>query len=152
MPNTTTGRRLVTGVAVTVALVLLPGIAAASSWTTPLRSASSGQSRARSLPSPPTGVIASCAAPSTSRTVTVTWTPVPNAGSYTVYQSKTSATTGYTTAATGVTGTAWTSGNLTAATYWFQVSALIGTKWVSAHSAASNQATTHSTNPFCTVP
>lgn len=145
-------RQLLMGVAVLVAVLQLPDIAVASGWTTQVGSGSSGLSRARSLPSPPSTVTAACAAPTVARTVTVTWTAVPNAASYTVYQSKTSATAGYSTAATGIVGTSWTSGNLTAATYWFKVSALVGTKWVSANSSASNQATTRSTTPFCTVP
>lgn len=152
MRTTMIRRRLLTGVAVIAALLLLPDIAFASNWTIQVGGGSRGLSRARSLPSPPPTVTATCAAPTAARTVTVTWTPVPNAVSYTVYRSKTSATTGYSTAATGIATTSWTSGNLTAATYWFKISALVGTKWVSASSTASNQATTRSTNPFCTVP
>jgi hypothetical protein len=90
-------------------------------------------------PPAPTGVTATCTS-SLGTTVSVSWTAVPQAGSYTVDQSTTSATTGYTTAATGVVGTSWTSPSLTTGEYWFEVNADKGSV-SSPNSAASAQRT-----------
>ena len=71
----------------------------------------------------------------------MSWNPVTAATSYTIWQSTTSATTGYAVAATGVSGLTWTSGNLTTGTYWFEVSSSIGLKWTSPNSTATAQRT-----------
>jgi hypothetical protein len=73
-------------------------------------------------PPAPTGVTATCTS-SLATTVNVNWTAVPQASSYTVDESTTSATSGYTAAATGVVGTSWTSPSLTTGDYWFEVNA-----------------------------
>ncbi len=76
----------------------------------------------------------------------ISWSTVTHASNYTVDQSTTSATTGYTAAATGVTGSSWTSGTLSATTYWFEVVALAGTNWVSPNSSATASRTISSTS------
>jgi hypothetical protein len=90
-------------------------------------------------PPAPTGVTATCTS-SLATTVDVSWTAVPQASTYTVDESTTSATTGYTAAATGVTGTSWTSPSLTTGDYWFEVNADKGSV-SSPNSAASAQIT-----------
>jgi hypothetical protein len=73
----------------------------------------------------------------------VSWTAVtpPANGSpaisYSILESVTSASSGYTVVATGVTGTSWTSGDLASGTYWFEVAASFGTNWLGSKSAAT---------------
>lgn len=116
--------------------MIAPPAAVASNWHTAVAGGSSGESQAQPGPATPTGVVASCVSALGSN-VTVTWTSVPRATTYSVYQSTTSATTGYTLAASGVVPTSWTSGSLVLGGYWFEVAALIGSKWQSANSSAT---------------
>jgi len=111
-------------------------IASASTWVPTLASASHGEANAQAQPSAPTGVSAACTSP-TLKTIKVTWSAVTHATSYSIYKSTTSATSGYSLAASGVTGTAWTSATLSNATYWFEVGVSIGTNWVSPNSTAT---------------
>jgi hypothetical protein len=125
----------------------------ASNWVASVASGSKGESQATSLPGAPAGAGAVCAAPTTAKTIKVTWSAVSLATSYTVYDATTSASGTYTAVASGVTGTSWTSGTLTNGTnYWFKVNALVGTKWASAQSAASPESTINSSSPFCVQP
>jgi hypothetical protein len=71
------------------------------------------------------------------KTIKVTWSAATHASSYSVYKSTTSATSGYTLAASGISTTTWTSGTLSNATYWFEVAANIGSHWASPNSAAT---------------
>jgi hypothetical protein len=132
----------------------LSGVAwAASSWVAHLATGSSGEAHAQALPAAPTGVSAACAAPTTAKTIKVTWSAVTHATTYSVYDATTSATGTYTLVASGVSTTSWTSGTLTAATnYWFEVTALVGTKWVSVKSSATGESTINSTSPYCIQP
>jgi hypothetical protein len=92
-------------------------------------------------PPAPTGVTAACTS-DLATTVDVGWTAVPQATTYTVDESTTSATSGYTAAATGVTGTSWTSPSLSTGEYWFEVAADADKGLVSSPtSAASAQIT-----------
>jgi hypothetical protein len=101
----------------------VPEATAASSWGVSVAAGSSGLGRAGALTAP-TGVVATCAG---GRTVTVTWDAVPEAASFTIERSITSATSGFTDTATGQTGTSWTSGSLAnGSTYWFRVRAVRG--------------------------
>jgi hypothetical protein len=75
------------------------------------------------------------------KTVEVTWTAVARATSYTIYQSSVSATSGYSAAATGVTATSWTSPSLAIGNYSYEVTAYIGTNWISTQSSATAQRT-----------
>jgi hypothetical protein len=92
-------------------------------------------------PAAPTGVTAACTS-DLATTVNVSWTAVAQATSYRVDESTTSATTGYASAATGVTGTSWTSPSLSTGEYWFEVAAEADNGSVSSpDSAASAQIT-----------
>jgi cellulose 1,4-beta-cellobiosidase len=122
---------------VLIVALLLGGVSAArAAWGIGLASGSSGQASAASGPSSPTGVTSACTS-ALGTTVKVSWNPVATATSYTVWKSTTSATSGYTVAAAGVSGSPWTSGSLTTGTYWFEVSAFRGTNWTSANSSAT---------------
>jgi len=114
--------------------------AAQAGWAVGLAASSAGQSIGGSAPATPTGATSACTSPVGS-TVKVTWNPVVHATSYTIWKSTTSATSGYTVAATGVTGTSWTSGSLALGSYWFEVSAAIGNNWTSPNSTATAQRT-----------
>jgi len=131
--------------------VLIPSIGHASTWVPHLDAGSSGHAHSATLPVA-NAPVASCPAPTTSKTIKVSWTAVTHATSYSVYQSTTSATAGYTLAISGLTTTSWTSGTLAAATHWFEIVVVSGTKWTSANSTATSQATIHSTGTLCTMP
>lgn len=137
--------------AVLFCLILLAAPCFASSWVMPLRSPSSGEAKAQSAPAAPGGVSDSCVS-STEQLITVTWSAVTKATTYSIYKSTTSASSGYSSAATGQTGTSWTSGTLTAASYWFEVTAYIGTQWVSADSTATGETTIKTSGTKCTQP
>jgi cellulose 1,4-beta-cellobiosidase len=123
---------------VVVALMFATGSAGASSWAVALRTSSSGEARAQAVPSAPTGVTAICVS-SSEKLVTVTW-DVAAASSYTVYKSAT-VSGSYTSTASGLTATTWTSGTLATGNVYFKVAAYVGTKWVSAESQASPEST-----------
>lgn len=102
----------------------------ASSWTISATPNATGVAHALT-PQPPSSVTATCTDP-TARTVTITWSAVSFASSYVVYESTTSASSGYTVVATGVTATTWTTGTLKKGTYWYEVAAVVGTTaWTS---------------------
>jgi hypothetical protein len=121
-------------------LVMAPAVDAASNWVVHVASANSGEAKAAVLPAAPASPAAACTSPASNKTIKVTWTAVTHATTYSVYQSTTSATGTYTSVATGVTTTSWTSGT-TAGNYWFKVAALIGTTWTSPESAATTENT-----------
>lgn len=73
----------------------------------------------------------------TATTVTVGWNPVANATAYAILQSTISATSGFAVVATGISGSSWTSGGLATGTYWFEVSATVGSNWTSPASTAA---------------
>lgn len=120
-------------------LLAATGVASAS-WPIGLAGSSAAEASAGAAPATPAGVTSACTSP-TATTVKVSWSPVANATSYTIRQSTTSATSGYTTVATGITGATWTSASLATGTYWFEVSAAIGDNWLSASSSAAGQRT-----------
>jgi hypothetical protein len=124
--------------------------AAASNWSDPVAAGSSTQAQAASLPAAPSGVSPACTS-STASKISVSWSAVAHATSYTVYDSTTSATTGYRLVASGVTGTSWTSGALNSGNYWFELTVSIGTNWTSAKSTASGESTVVK-NSSCTQP
>lgn len=153
------GRRCTLLVATPIALVGLLVVSstgaawAATNWTVTLHTASSGEGRSQTVPSAPTGVTAACNAPTTAKTIKVTWTAVTHATTYTVYDSTTSATGSYSSVATGVTTTSWTSSSLTGGTnYWFEVTASVGSNWTSAKSSATGGSTINSVSPYCVQP
>jgi hypothetical protein len=126
---------------------------AASNWSVQVAAGSKGESQATVLPVAPTGISATCAAPTTAKTIKVTWNAVTHATTYSVYDSTTTAGGTYSLVASGVSGTTWTSGTLTSGTnYWFEVVATVGSHWASVKSSASVESTINSTNPFCVQP
>jgi len=66
---------------------------------------------------------------------------VSRATTYTIYKSTTSATGTYSSLATGVTTTSYTTATLTSGNYWFEVVAYIGTNWVGTKSGATGEST-----------
>jgi hypothetical protein len=114
--------------------------ASASAWTTGLASGSSAVARGGPAPTAPTGIAANCAIPVLGNVVVVSWTAVAHASGYNVLQSSTAATGPYVVAGPSST-TSWTSPALPSGSYWFEVTALIGTNWVSVASAASAKRT-----------
>lgn len=126
---------------------------AATNWIVHVGTTGKGEAHAQALPGGPGGVTAACNAPTTSKTIKVTWNGVTHAVSYTVFQSTTSASSGYSSVASGVTTTSWTSSTLTAGTnYWYEVATIIGSHWTSANSSASGESTINAANPFCVQP
>ncbi|MDT7551061.1 MAG: hypothetical protein QOE84_3455 [Actinomycetota bacterium] len=110
------------------------GVASASNWAAALVGGSAGGARAAVSPTVPAGVSVACVS-ATTKTLIVSWSAVAHA-TYTIYQSTTSATTGFSVAKSGNATTSWTSAVLPLGTYWFQVAAVVGTNWKSANSAA----------------
>ncbi len=102
----------------------------------------SAEAKAQALPTAPAPTSA-CSAPSSARTVVVTWGAITHATNYGVYQSTTVAGT-YTLQAT-VTTLTWTSAVLAANTYFYEVVAKVGTNWASPKSAATAKRTITST-------
>jgi endoglucanase len=126
---------------------------AVTNWTVTLHATSSGEAHSQTVPSAPTGVTAICNAPTSARTIKVSWTAVTHATTYTVYDSTTSATGTYSAIATGVATTSWTSGSLSAGTnYWFEVTVSVGSNWTSAKSSASPESTINTFSPYCVQP
>jgi hypothetical protein len=133
---------------VVLATSLSATAASASNWSTTLNSSSAGQARSSATATAPTGVTATCTA-SNQKTVVVSWVAVSHA-KYSVYQSSTSSSTGFTVVASGVATTSWTSASLpTGLTYWYKVSATIGSNWTSSMSTASTGRLIKSTSPNC---
>jgi hypothetical protein len=119
---------------------LLPEAVAAASTAWPVSVGSSGgEAQSLGLPGTPTGVGATCAGTVLNPKAVVSWSAVSLATSYTVYQSTTSSTSGFSAVASGVVGLTWTSGNLGTGSYWYRVAAAIGTNWAGSQSSSSQQ-------------
>jgi hypothetical protein len=130
-----------------VALAAAPH-AHASTWTLTATARPTGVAHSLS-PQPPASVAASCPAPATDRTITVSWSSVSHATSYVVYRSTTSATAGFSEAATGITTTTWTDIALKKGTYWYAVATVAGSStWISPMSDPSAARTIGAT-PRC---
>jgi fibronectin type 3 domain-containing protein len=141
-------------VEVLVLIVCLLGgtrIASASNWLNHLAASSKGQAKAQTVPTAPTGLTASCPVPTTA-VIKLVWTAVTHATAYTVYQSTTSATSGFALVKAGLTTPTWTTATLSATTYWYKVTVIFGNNWASVQSTVTNQATIHSTGTICTMP
>ena len=143
--------------ALTVAIFLFGTVnvaSAASNWLVHSAAVThAGESHAQALPSAPAGATASCAAPTTAKTIKVSWSAVTHATTYAVYDSTTTANGTYSLIASGVTTTSWTSSALTSTTnYWFEVATNVGSNWTSAKSSATAESTINSANPFCVQP
>jgi hypothetical protein len=112
--------------------------AQASIWPVSLAANSSGQAQARVAPAAPASPSATCSGLLLSPHLVVTWSAVPNASTYTVYESTTASTGPFGVAATGGTATTWTSPALGTGGFWFQITATVGSNWVSPHSVSTS--------------
>ncbi len=128
-------------VVVLSSLVIAPAVDAASNWVVHLTSVKGGEAQAQVLPAAPASPAAACVAPTTSKTIKVTWSAVTHATTYSVYESTTTVSGTYNLVASGVATTSWTSGTLTTGSYWFEVAALVGANWTSTKSVATAQRT-----------
>ena len=73
-----------------------------------------------------------------------------HATTYAIYQSTTSATSGFSLTASGVASTSWTSSTLNSGNYWYKVTATVGTNWTSAQSASTREASV-TKSASCTI-
>ena len=103
-----------------------------------LRAASTAEAQAQPAPPPPPP--SRLLAASNQQKVTVTWSTVSHATTYTVYKATTLAGS-YTSTVTGLTTTTWTSGTLATGNVYFKVAAYFGTKWVGTQSVATGEST-----------
>ncbi len=79
----------------------------------------------------------------------MTWSALAHATTYSVYESTTTVGGTYTSVATGVTTTWWTSGTLTAGTnYWFEILAIVGTNCSGTKSSATGESTIKQQQPI----
>ena len=109
-----------------------------TNWIVHVATTGSGEAKAQSLPAAPMPT-SSCAAPASSKKVTVTWAAVAHATGYAIYQSNTTANGTYTLQTT-VTVLTWTSAALATGNYWYEVVTNIGTNWASAQIGSDHAA------------
>jgi fibronectin type 3 domain-containing protein len=127
-------RRCALAAVAPLVLACAPAAYGATSWTVVLHAGSRGQAKAQAVPAAPTAT-ATCSL--VALKITVTWTAVAHASSYTVYQSSNGANGTYSVVASGLTGTSFTSAVLVLGTYYYEVTATVGSNWTTAHSAAT---------------
>ena len=133
-------QRWLLGVGALGAILATSGTAWATNWVVALHTASAGAAKAQAAPAAPASPAAACTS-SSAKTVKVSWSAVTKATTYTVYDATTSATGTYTSLASGITTTSYTTATLSAANYWFEVAAYIGTNWVGTKSTATTEST-----------
>ena len=121
-------------------LLALPVSATATNWNVAATIPKGGQAASSVFVVAPTGVSESCGSLFTPK-ITVSWTASTGATGYKIYVSTTSSSSGFTLAASGVSGTSWTSGTLTNATYWYSVSATYGSGGETSATVSSNSRT-----------
>jgi hypothetical protein len=124
--------------AATVVAIVFSGPTApagATAWNVAMAAGGSGQAGAGTLAAP-AGLTGTCGTGGNKSRFILAWTATPRAAAYTVQQSTTSSTTGFSTVATGVASTNWTSPDLGNGTYWYRVVAVLG-NWSSSSSAAT---------------
>ena len=127
-------KRLINSIlGVTLGLTILGGPVWGSTWVVALSVGSHAESHSLTplAPTPSAACIAGGG-----KKIVVRWGAIAHATSYTVYQSTTSATTGYTSVNMTATLT-YTTGNLQNHTYWYEVSETMSTHWISANSSAT---------------
>jgi hypothetical protein len=118
---------------VILGLTILGGpVWASTLWMVPVNAGSHAQSQSLT-PLPPTPSAACVAG---QKKITVTWGAIAHATTYSVYQSTTSATTGYALANTTAT-LSFTTGILSNGTYWYEVATNMSTHWISVNSSAT---------------
>lgn len=126
-------------IAVAAALVGVAGVAAAATlWAVSLHASSTAEAQSLN-PAAPAISSAVCASPASKKEVTLTFSSVTHATSYTLYHSSTSTGT-YTSLVTGITASPYTTAALSAATYYFKIAAVFSTNWSSPESAATTTA------------
>jgi hypothetical protein len=125
---------LAAAVAAVVLAANLPNASAA--WAVSIQAGSTGNAVSTGAPVAPATVAANCTNLLISNQMTVTWTGVAHATSYTVYVATAAATGPYSVTAT-VSASPWTSPALASNFYWFEVVANVGPNWPSPFSAAS---------------
>ncbi len=116
---------------------------AGTNWVVGRTGPNGGTGKADTLPAAPGGVDAQCASP-VGATIDVTWTAVPHATGYTVYRSTTSSTSGFSSlVSVGGSTLSYSDTSLlaVATSYWYRVTASVGTNWVSPQSASSPKRT-----------
>lgn len=112
----------------------------AASWPVHTNTQTDGLAEASTSPTVPAMVTASCTS-TLGNTISLSWAPSTDAATYTIYESETSATDGFTQIANGIVGSDWTSPALEVGDYWFEVSAAVGVNWRSAPSSSSGEST-----------
>jgi hypothetical protein len=142
-PGSRFSRRVPLAVAIALAVVLARTLVGASThWQPTLKTGMTAESKATAKPAAPGSVTASCYSSSRQK-VTVSWSAVTHATSYTVWENSTSSATA------SVTTTSWTSATLSATTYRFKVSANFGTKWKGTKSGYTSTITISTSTPKC---
>ncbi len=112
--------------------------AAATTWMVNVSALNNGHGQSQALPAAPAAT-ATCSG-LVLGSIIITWTAVsPPGTTYTIYKSTTSATTGFSTIATGVSGATFTVSGLAIASYWFKVQGVAGANWVGSMSAATTK-------------
>jgi len=130
-----------------------PAFAGPSHWVVTLAALSHGEAASKGLPGAPAG--SGLWTDPTVKARTGTFSSVALATSYDIYESVSATSTPgpYTLLAPAAISSPWTSPTLTAGdNYWFKVAAVIGTKWVGAQSAATQESTIAAVNPKCVNP
>ncbi|HUY64043.1 MAG TPA: hypothetical protein VMV14_05950 [Acidimicrobiales bacterium] len=112
--------------------------ASAAGWSVTSQASSSALALSLGVPLTPTGVTATCSGPLLSPTAVVSWTSVSRATSYSVYESTTSSSSGYSLAKSVSGAVTWTTGVLATGSYWFEVAAVTGNNWTGATSTATS--------------
>jgi hypothetical protein len=111
---------------------------AATNWLVGRDGTNGGAGRAEPLPAAPGGVNAACVS-LLGWSIKVTWNSVPHASSYTIYRSTSSASSGFAVYETVDGGTnSYTDANFSVLTsYWYRVTATVGTNWTGPQSAST---------------
>lgn len=133
--------------AVLAACAVVTGQAApalAASWSIAVAMTTTGQARGGTAPSAPNAATASCQSIASS-TIVVSWSAVARATRYTVSDSTVQTGT-YTPVATTST-TSTSIAGLASGTYFFEVTATIGSSWDGPPSASTSQRTIVSAPP-----
>ena len=127
-----------------VASALLAGVArpdvavAATNWVVGRSGSNGGAGRADPLPAAPGGVNSQCVS-LVGWTIKVTWNAVPHATGYTIYRSTSGSGSGFSAYATVGGGTlSYSDSSFSILTsYWYRITASVGTNWTSPQSASS---------------
>ena len=119
--------------------LVLERAASASAWPVSVTTAT-GAAQSQGPPAAPANPAALCLSALSSRIV-ITWSSVAFGTTYAIYASTTSSSSGYSSLATGIAATTYTTAALPTATYWFKITASTGTKWEGPMSGATSQRT-----------